>query len=300
MKNIKYLLPSEQDISWGLVVTTTGHQQIDAGMNYPSAEHPLSYRFLSHKGRVLDEYQLVYISRGRGSFASDSFRRDEIREGTMFLLFPGEWHSYAPDPQTGWCESWIGFLGSNMDNRRAAGFFSPRKPIFRVGVKEEILALFKQAVKVSQQQGVGYQQTLAGIVNMLLGMSYVEDRMSSYDSVSETINRAKIYMQESLSSEVSYEKIAQEVGMSYSWFRRVFKDYTGFSPAQYLCELRISKAKELLIQTDLSCQQIAYETGFETPAYFNAVFRKKTDMTPAQYRKSVGVKRSCPQPEPCL
>ena len=72
--------------------------------------------------------------------------------------------------------------------------------------------------------------------------------------------------------------------MSYSSFRRFFKQYTGFTPAQYVLELKINKSKELLTNTDSSCQEIAFEMGFNTPSHFNMIFKKKTGMTPHQYR----------------
>lgn len=63
--NIKYLNISRNDEAWGLVVTTAGYQAVAAHSSYPQAQHPKSHIFDPGKGRVLKEYQLVYISRGR-------------------------------------------------------------------------------------------------------------------------------------------------------------------------------------------------------------------------------------------
>lgn len=288
--NVKYLIANKQDMAWGMVITTTGHQDIEAGANYPSVNHPSNYLFSTGRGRVLNEYQLVYISRGKGWFQSRSVRKTEIQEGMFFILFPGEWHNYYPDPRTGWCESWIGFYGTNMDNRCKSGFFTPGKTIFNSGIQDEILSLFKKAVKISQEQHAGYQQMLAGIVNFLLGIAYSEDRRMSFEEmkISNTINKAKIFMQENVSGNMSGEEVAERIGMSYSKFRRIFKDYTGFAPAQYIKEIRLSKARELLTHTILSCQEIAYTLGFESPAYFNTVFKKEQGMTPNEYRRIFG------------
>ena len=128
--NIKYLNISRNDEAWGLVVTTAGYQAVAAHSSYPQAQHPESHIFAPGKGRVLKEYQLVYISRGEGYFESRSGRRQRIRAGTMILLFPGEWHTYEPDRATGWFEHWVGFRGGSVDAQVANGFFSPRNPIF--------------------------------------------------------------------------------------------------------------------------------------------------------------------------
>lgn len=283
----EYLLSTDQDSDWGLIITTVGHQSIVAGANYPSVNHPSRYLFSREGGRVLNEYQLVYISSGSGTFISENHKEIKINHGDMFLLFPGEWHNYAPTKDVGWCESWIGFKGENMNNRVNSNFFSVNKPIFNLGVNDNVVNLFKQGVLVAQQQKSGYQQVLAGIVNMLLGLTYSFDKQNIFENlkVSTQINQAKIFIQENICSpDISSEKIAQEVGMGYSWFRRIFKEYTGFSPIQYILELKIYKAKELLTNSCMTCQEIAYEVGFESPNYFSIAFKKRCKMTPNAYR----------------
>ena len=70
-----YLTISPTDEDWGIVVTTVGHQAIQAGSAYPPSRHPDSYTFQPQEGRVLNEYQLVYITRGQGYFSSQSCKR---------------------------------------------------------------------------------------------------------------------------------------------------------------------------------------------------------------------------------
>ena len=57
----------------------------------------------------------------------------------MILLFPGEWHTYSPDTETGWHEHWIGFNGSAMDHLVEKGFFVPSNPIYDIGFNEQIV-----------------------------------------------------------------------------------------------------------------------------------------------------------------
>ena len=58
--HIKYLLANEQDNRWGVVVTTTGYQIIEPQTSYPPSNHPVRYLFSVEKGRLLNEYQLIY------------------------------------------------------------------------------------------------------------------------------------------------------------------------------------------------------------------------------------------------
>ena len=60
MEFIKYLIAQEVDYKWGLVTTTVGVQEGASGMSYPYGDHPAKYHFSQEKGRVLDEFQVVY------------------------------------------------------------------------------------------------------------------------------------------------------------------------------------------------------------------------------------------------
>ncbi len=288
--HVRYLITSEQDMWWGLTINTVGRQRVAPGESYPPRNHPVRYLFSTDRGRVLDEYQLLYIVRGKGRFASESCRETEIAAGHMFLLFPGERHSYRPDPRTGWDEYWIGFKGENIDKRIAHGFFSRAKPVFNVGLHEEIVALYKTAIETAHDQHTGFQQMMAGIVNHLLGCAYSYDKRSSLEETwaAGQINKAKVLIAENLSGgavPLSPEEIAGQLSMSYSWFRRVFKQYTGFSPSRYIQELNVQKSKELLTNTDLSSRQIAYRLGFENPDYFCTLFKRLAGVSPTRYRE---------------
>lgn len=103
-QTLQYLIDNEQDACWGLTVNGVGFQHIDSGEIYPPKNHPQEYSFLTDRGRRLNEYQFIYITAGRGVFRSEHCDQTEIKEGDMFLLFPHEWHSYQPDPETGWNE----------------------------------------------------------------------------------------------------------------------------------------------------------------------------------------------------
>ncbi|MCD7973778.1 MAG: AraC family transcriptional regulator [Candidatus Azobacteroides sp.] len=284
--HIKYLPENDQDVLWGLTVHTVGYQHIESNMVYPPCNHPTRYLFSVEKGRILDEYQLLYITRGKGTFISEACKSCQVKAGNMFLLFPGEWHNYSPHKRTGWDEYWIGFKGINMDNRFKNNFFNKQKPIFNIGINEEIVHLYQQGIKIAKEQKTGFQQMLAGIVNYLLGFTYSLDRHLFFEelNVINNINKAKVIMLENFQHEISPEEVAQQVNMSYSWFRRIFKQYTGFAPVQYIVELKIQKSKELLTNSMMSIKEISYQVGFDNSDYFCTTFKKKTGMTPLKYR----------------
>lgn len=82
--------------------------------------------------------------------------------------------------------------------------------------------------------------------------------------------------------------LAAQADMSEVHFRRCFKEIYHVSPQQYLMELRLTNAKELLRYDTTPIAEIAQQSGFADPCYFSRLFKHKTDYTPSQYRKLFG------------
>lgn len=294
MKPIKYLIEKQHDLKWGLSICCAGFEEISPGVPYPAPNtHGKGYYFSPQEGRILHEYQLLYISDGKGSLFTRSAGAMELKAGNMFLLFPGEWHTYQPDKQTGWKEYWIGFKGINIDNRVEQGFLNKEHPLFYVGHNEEIIRLYRQAIDIANREEPFFQQMLAGITNYLLGLMYSLDRKYSRekddDKIVVQINRARIYMRENIDENLSAEQVAEHLQMSYSLFRKQFKEYTGLSPSHYFQEIKLQRAKELLLNTSLTIKEVAYTLNFE-PDYFSALFKKKTGLNPGSFREE-GIKK---------
>ncbi len=287
MQRSKYLLANDRDALWGLTVSTIGYEHILPGEPYPTKGHADGYYFDISRGRTLSEYQLLYNPEGEGLFQSASCPPVRINPGDMFLLFPGEWHTYHPQPAVGWKSYWIGFRGRNIDDRVRAGFLSPQKPIYHVGYSASIETLYKRAYDAALQEAAYSQQLMAGIVNHLIGMMYSLERnieLGRNQQHVDMINRARLRIRESLESPLTIQQVATELGVSYSNFRKLFKEHTGLSPATYQQELRLLRAKELLSTTELSIKEIAYRLNFESPDYFSSKFKSKMGFKPSDLR----------------
>ena len=98
------------------------------------------------------------------------------------------------------------------------------------------------------------------------------------------INKARYRIREMLEGELSIQQLAEELGVSYSNFRKLFKEYTGLSPSTYQQDLRLQRAKELLTTTDLSVKEIAYRLNFESPDYFSSKFKAKMGVKPSEIK----------------
>lgn len=280
-------MATDRDAEWGLTVSTVGCEEIAPGESYPTRGHADGYYFDLQKGRELDEYQLLYQPEGEGVFASAHQPETIIKGGDFFLLFPGEWHTYHPITESGWRSYWIGFKGKNIDERVRAGFLSPERPIYHVGYSADVIRLYEEALQTAAEEAAYVQQTLAGIVNHLIGLMYSLQRnmiLGRNSAQVEMIGRARLRIRESLESSLTIQEVAEELGVSYSSFRKLFKEYTGLAPAMYQQDLRLQRAKELLSTTDESIKKIAYRLNFDSPDYFSSKFKIKTGMKPSEYR----------------
>ena len=86
-------------------------------------------------------------------------------------------------------------------------------------------------------------------------------------------------------SDVGVTKICQKFGITPSYFSRIFKKHSGMNLPEYLHQLRIEKAKQLLVDTDSTVQDIAGNTGFYNSRTLSRVFKNAEGVTPGQYRK---------------
>lgn len=101
-----------------------------------------------------------------------------------------------------------------------------------------------------------------------------------------TVRQAIAYMESHLSEPLRVEMLAKKLHCGRAKFFQIFKASTGLTPIDYGQRLRIDRAQELLLQTDKTITQIAFDCGFLSSQYFSSVFRKYSGCTPSEYRRS--------------
>ena len=101
------------------------------------------------------------------------------------------------------------------------------------------------------------------------------------------VEKAIDYIKRNLATELNLEKVANEVKFSPSYFHKLFKYYTDKPLHQYIEDLRIEKATNMLITTEMTLTRIAYECGFSSQSYFSYAFKRHTGMTPRAYAKKI-------------
>jgi AraC-like DNA-binding protein/ligand-binding sensor protein len=101
------------------------------------------------------------------------------------------------------------------------------------------------------------------------------------------IIRAKEYIQQNQTEELSLGQVAKAVNTSTFYFCKLFKKVTGLNFTDYVSRVRIEKAKNLLLNPNLRVSEIAYEVGFQSLTHFNRVFKKIIGQSPTEYRAQI-------------
>lgn len=286
----RYLPLSEQDEQWGLSVLNIGCTSIRHGEQYPSKEHPAHHYFNWNKGRILNEYQLVYIASGEGIFETPGNGQQAVRGGAIMLLFPGVWHRYRPDIKTGWDEYWIGFKGPVAENIFKRDFFQREEALFKVGYHDSIIALFQEMIDETRKENPGYQPLVSGALLHLLGKIFSvarQEKMPVESHVQSIMNKAIVLLRTKVDEKVEMNELAGQLQVSYAWFRKTFKAYTGMAPNQYLLQLKVEKAKQLLNDPAKSIKEIGFELNFDYPLNFSKFFKDKVGLSPLEYRSKI-------------
>ncbi len=281
----KYLTTGEEDKNWGIYLTVVGNARIKPQDPYPSSDHPTGYFYQWIDGRILKEFQVNYISEGRGVLELES-GTFAIKPGSLMVIRPGVWHRYKPDRESGWHEHYIGFNGDSADHFLNQSVFAAKQPLIHCGFRQELVDTYQKIFDLVQEESPGYQQICSGLVLKLLGyvVAFKKQQNFSGKLIEKTIQQIRLYIHDNVEEELDLAQVAEQHQIGYSYFRKMFKKYTGVSPHQYQLGLKVLRARELLLTTDKSIKEIGYILGFSSIYYFSRFFKDKMGLNPSDLR----------------
>jgi len=290
MKDYFAYLPRPREPSvWGMTVTGAGLTHIPPGGAYPPGHfrHPSDHMFTWEEGRVLDAWQMLMIHEGRGWFESRPTGLRRCGAGTVFLLFPGVWHRYRPDPKTGWTDSYIEWSGVVPDRLRERGVLHPRRAVVHLGPQPELTGLVERVHEIAQDRPAGHSGLLSALsLHILATLLSLSQRSSGPPRrIDDVIRRAQSLLAERYDRPQRMSALARELGIGYSYFRRAFRGQTGVSPKQYAAQLRLRRAQSMLRTTSLTLKEIAAELGYHSPYHLSAEFKRHTGVPPSRWRQ---------------
>ena len=274
-------IPAARENAWGLHVVGAG-LRIEPPHEIYQQPEPVTHAQWK-KGRRLRDYAVVYLTDGRGAFATEDAGRKTVRAGDVMLLFPGIWHNYHPDSETGWAERWVLFNGDFANQWCANELFAPEASVLHVGVHSELVGRFDRLLEIARDYPPFGNQIQAGITMEILGLllKFHQDRSPQFTERTRLIQDALAFIAKNWNREIDIDRLAAKLGTSHRQFRRLFQQVTGLAPQQYLIHLRLNEAKRLL--GTLPVAEVAARVGFEDPYYFSRLFKAKVGVPPKRW-----------------
>ncbi len=277
----EYLPSGPEEGIWTFHVAALGHTRIPAGKPYPPPEHPEGRTFTWERGRVLPAFQLLAISAGRGRLESQAETRI-LSAGSVFLLPPGLWHRYRPDPTTGWTEDWVELRGPAIDAWLSAGLLDVG-PV-RLPKKSPLWRWFQELHGICHERAPGYRAVAAGLAMAALA-SVISHHTASARPKKRGLPGWTRRARELLMEGRDVRNIAHTLGVSYPTFYRKFKDTTGLCPKQYAREIRLARAEDMLARTALSVKEVAAKLGYHSGSHLSLEFKRLRGSAPSKWRK---------------
>lgn len=234
-----------------------------------------------------NDFQLIYIAKGKLHLVKDG-KEHPLQKGNIILFRPGEpqiYNLYAKDlPET----YWVHFTGNNV--RRILEYYNIPDGVSVVytGLSQNYKWLFRQMIQELQLKRTSFSDMLTMQLRQLMlyiSRSIMEEVPVSAELLDE-IERAMHYFNKNFYMPIVIEDYAKEHHMTPWWFIQNFKKIAQVTPTQYIVDLRISNAKNLLANTDYTVAKIANMVGYENALYFSRLFSKHMGMSPREYRKS--------------
>lgn len=115
-------------------------------------------------------------------------------------------------------------------------------------------------------------------------INYFNDKRKDIQTV--RVEKVIEIMQEHIESNIAVDEIARQVFLTQNYLRRIFKEKTGKNLLEYYTNLKIEKAKELLLYSNMKINEVARKVGYESTSYFCAVFKDYTSLSPKEYKES--------------
>ncbi len=198
-----------------------------------------------------------------------------VEAGSMFVVPPFEYSTYQADEKNPWSYIWIGFE-DNL-NQLPELFHTPVLHISGTGT---IFTEMRNCKNLEDGRGAFLIGQLWKLVSAAL-----EDRVKTQKV--DYVQKAILIMETEYMNPLSIEEIATRLNLVRSYFSTLFQKQIGVTPVQYLINLRLEKAAELMVQHHIPPSTVATTVGYTDMSHFSKSFKQKYGKSPRNYLKAV-------------
>jgi AraC-like DNA-binding protein len=231
------------------------------------------------------EIEIVFHPTGRGLSRAGGEPEQPFDSGSVVIYAPGQPHDQVMDtPGEDFCVQ----LALPARTRQV-----PRHGFHVAAVEEPCLlddlrALSQDRVRVSRAEQTILDLRATSALCALIHLASTRGHGARAGGPQKYVALAERYIREKFAAIRTLGEVADAVGISYDHLRHLYKSRRGHSLVHYLNEVRMERAKTLLVHSRLPLKQVAAMCGFHDEYYFSAVFRRHTQLPPGRYRSRLG------------
>lgn len=232
--------------------------------------------------------ELFYVLSGEGAFYIED-DKIPVKADDLMIINPHVEHTEKTLPNDPMEYIVFGveglafsFIDPDQDNTKGYSFYSYGSD------KNQFINFAQLMMREFQEKKPGFEKVCHGLLQVLLvyisrkqNLSVISD--SSFQ-LSKECALAKRYIDANYAKNITLDSLAEITHINKFYLAHSFTECIGQSPINYLTDRRLEACKELLTSSNLSVAQVASSAGFSSQSYFSQIFRKKTGMTPRQYR----------------
>ena len=234
------------------------------------------------------DYYLAYHYGGNMFLTIDGVRH-EIKPGDLFLLYPGQPHTYWYINDGKVQNYWVHFTGyaaHSLVEMFRSHSHEQNPQIISVGKYLENNAFFNGIIDELAMKNPGFQMMCVGHFMQLAAtlIRQMQDTKKTARCNQAIVDSIK-YIRENYPEKILVTDLAKMASMNVKRFVEEFRNYTGILPKQYIVMFRIEQAIGLITSQDVSMSEAAEMVGFDNQMYFSRIFKKHMNMSPSQYKR---------------
>lgn len=233
----------------------------------------------------LNSYLIVYTTAGKG-YLNYRNRSYALGPGQCFFIDCMERHHYTTDQQNLWEISWV-----HMNGGTSRGYYEQfaknSEPVLTIDAQSHIPDMLKQLIRLHKQKDFRTEplssKLLVDLLTEILIIAYKPQPDS--DALPAFLPPVVDYLEKHYNEKIRLDRLAVMFAMNKFHLAKEFKKYIGYTPNEYVINLRINEAKEWLKHTSVSVEEIAVNVGIDNVSHFINLFKTRAEMTPLAFRK---------------
>lgn len=236
---------------------------------------------------VRENYVIHVVTGGKGTFVADG-KKHELSGGNVFAIYPGEETVYSADDNDPWSYMWVGFNGREAENViRKIGFLRER-PVIKIERTDGMTAALERILEAKQLTVAAAMKRTAAFYDFLAILMEQSRKEGTFmdDTEDRYVSRAVEIIATSYMDRVRISEVADVLGINRSYLSSIFKRKMHMSPQEFLINMRLEKAAQLLRDTQDQIGSVAAAVGYTDALAFSKAFKQKYNETPSDFRHS--------------